>query len=37
MAIDIRPATTDRWDDLVAVFGRRGQDSAWSGGDDSDS
>lgn len=29
MAIDVHPATADRWDDLVAVFGRRGQDPSW--------
>jgi GNAT superfamily N-acetyltransferase len=29
MPIDVRPATADRWDDLVTVFGRRGQDPSW--------
>lgn len=29
MPIDIRPATADRWSDLVAVFGRRGEDPSW--------
>jgi GNAT superfamily N-acetyltransferase len=29
MPIDVRPATADRWEDLVAVFGRRGQDPSW--------
>ena len=29
VAIDVRPATADRWSDLVAVFGRRGQDPSW--------
>jgi GNAT superfamily N-acetyltransferase len=29
MSIDVRPATADRWDDLVAVFGRRGEDPSW--------
>jgi GNAT superfamily N-acetyltransferase len=29
MPIDIRPATADRWSDLVAVFGRRGEDPTW--------
>src|ERR1700712_5061157 len=27
--IVIRPATPQRWDDVVAVFGRRGDDSSW--------
>jgi GNAT superfamily N-acetyltransferase len=27
--IDVRPATADRWSDLAAVFGRRGQDPSW--------
>ena len=25
----MRPATADRWDDLVTVFGRRGEDPSW--------
>src|SRR5215471_13389782 len=29
MPIDVRPATADRWSDLVAVFGRRGEDPSW--------
>jgi GNAT superfamily N-acetyltransferase len=29
MPIDVQPATADRWGDLVAVFGRRGEDPAW--------
>ncbi len=29
MPIDVRPATADRWNDLVAVFGRRGEDPSW--------
>jgi GNAT superfamily N-acetyltransferase len=29
VSIEVRPATADRWDDLVAVFGRRGDDPAW--------
>ena len=29
MTLDVRPATADRWSDLVAVFGRRGEDSSW--------
>jgi GNAT superfamily N-acetyltransferase len=29
MAVDVRPATADRWSDLVAVFGRRGEDPSW--------
>ncbi len=27
--IDVRPVTADRWSDLVAVFGRRGEDPSW--------
>jgi GNAT superfamily N-acetyltransferase len=27
--VDIRPVTLRRWDDLAAVFGRRGNDPAW--------
>jgi hypothetical protein len=26
MPIDVRPVTEDRWNDLIAVFGRRGED-----------
>ena len=29
MLIDVRPVTADRWGDLVAVFGRRGEDPSW--------
>lgn len=29
MPIDVRPATADRWRDLIAVFGRRGEDPSW--------
>ena len=29
MSIDVRPATADRWSDVVAVFGRRGEDPSW--------
>jgi GNAT superfamily N-acetyltransferase len=29
VSIAIRAATADRWDDLVAVFGRRGEDPSW--------
>lgn len=29
MPIDVRPATADRWSDLVAVFGRRGEEPSW--------
>jgi GNAT superfamily N-acetyltransferase len=29
MSIRVRPATPDRWDDLVTVFGRRGDDPSW--------
>ena len=29
MSIAIRAATADRWDDLVTVFGRRGDDPSW--------
>lgn len=28
-SLDIRPATRDRWNDLVTVFGRRGDDPWW--------
>ena len=27
--INVRPVTADRWGDLVAVFGRRGEDPLW--------
>jgi GNAT superfamily N-acetyltransferase len=29
MSVQVRPATADRWDDLVTVFGRRGDDPSW--------
>lgn len=29
MSVQVRPATADRWDDLVTVFGRRGNDPSW--------
>lgn len=29
MLIDVRAATADRWSDVVAVFGRRGEDPSW--------
>lgn len=29
MTIDVRPATADRWSDVVTVFGRRGEDPQW--------
>ena len=29
VAVDIRPATADRWTDLVVAFGRRGEDPSW--------
>jgi len=29
MAVQVQPATADRWDDLVTVFGRRGNDPSW--------
>lgn len=29
MAVQVRPATADRWSDLVSVFGRRGDDPSW--------
>lgn len=29
VSIDVRPATADRWSDLVTVFGRRGEDPSW--------
>ncbi len=29
MSVQMRPATADRWSDLVKVFGRRGEDSSW--------
>ncbi len=43
MSVHVRPATPDRWNDVVSVFGRRGDDPSWcwcrlflsSGGGDS--
>lgn len=29
MFIEVHPATPDRWSDIVAVFGRRGDDPSW--------
>jgi GNAT superfamily N-acetyltransferase len=29
MTVRVQPATADRWDDVVKVFGRRGQDPSW--------
>jgi GNAT superfamily N-acetyltransferase len=29
VSIVVRAATADRWDDLVTVFGRRGEDPSW--------
>ena len=29
MPVQVQPATADRWDDLVTVFGRRGNDLSW--------
>jgi GNAT superfamily N-acetyltransferase len=29
MPVEVRPATPDRWDDVVAAFGRRGVDPSW--------
>ena len=29
MSVQVQPATADRWDDLVTVFGRRGEDPSW--------
>ena len=29
MSVQVKPATADRWDDLVTVFGRRGNDHSW--------
>jgi GNAT superfamily N-acetyltransferase len=29
MSIVVHPATPDRWDDVVTVFGRRGDDPSW--------
>ena len=29
MSVQVQPATADRWDDLVTVFGRRGKDPSW--------
>jgi GNAT superfamily N-acetyltransferase len=29
VSLDVHPATPDRWDDLVTVFGSRGDDPSW--------
>ena len=29
MRVEVHPATPDRWSDVVAVFGRRGEDPSW--------
>lgn len=29
MSVHVRPATLDRWSDLVTAFGRRGEDPSW--------
>ncbi|MPZ63888.1 MAG: GNAT family N-acetyltransferase [Propionibacteriales bacterium] len=29
MPVQVRPASPDRWSDLVQVFGRRGEDPSW--------
>ena len=29
VSFEVRPATPDRWSDIVTVFGRRGEDPAW--------
>ena len=29
MSTEVRPATADRWSDLVTVFGQRGEDPSW--------
>ena len=29
MVVEVRPATSDRWQDVVTVFGRRGRDPSW--------
>jgi len=29
VSVQVRPATLDRWGDLVTVFGRRGEDPSW--------
>jgi len=29
VGIEVEPATPDRWDDVVAAFGRRGNDPSW--------
>jgi len=29
MSVQVRPATPDRWNDVVTVFGRRGEDPSW--------
>jgi GNAT superfamily N-acetyltransferase len=29
MSVQVRPATAERWSDVVRVFGRRGEDPSW--------
>src|SRR4029450_5566105 len=29
MSVEVHPATPERWNDLVTVFGRRGKDPSW--------
>jgi GNAT superfamily N-acetyltransferase len=29
VSVQVQPATADRWSDVVAVFGRRGEDPSW--------
>jgi GNAT superfamily N-acetyltransferase len=29
VSIEVHPATPDRWDDVVAAFGKRGEDPSW--------
>jgi GNAT superfamily N-acetyltransferase len=29
MSVQVHPATSDRWNDVVTVFGRRGEDPSW--------
>jgi GNAT superfamily N-acetyltransferase len=29
VSLQVQPATADRWSDVVAVFGRRGEDPSW--------
>jgi hypothetical protein len=29
MSVQVQPATANRWDDLVTVFGRRGENPSW--------